>query len=92
MELNVSQQRELLAKFRLKVVPHSIEGYPDFKCLCCGHSLEFHQPDADLPERILATCPECHAWHIVTCPATAEHVIVVLPDISSLASQDPDIT
>ena len=92
MEFDASQTREFSVKLRLKVVPHSADGYPVFHCLCCRGSLELHQPDADLPERMLATCPGCHAWHIVTCPAAAEHVIVVLPDPSSLASQAPDLT
>jgi hypothetical protein len=34
-------------------------------CSSCGDWLELHQPDCDLPQRLLATCGNCKAWFLV---------------------------
>jgi hypothetical protein len=31
-------------------------------CPRCEYSLTIHQPDPDLPNRLLATCDECKSW------------------------------
>src|SRR5262249_49843896 len=33
-------------------------------CPNCEAELTLHQPDLDLPERILATCADCKAWFL----------------------------
>ncbi|MFO0950050.1 MAG: hypothetical protein U0835_02650 [Isosphaeraceae bacterium] len=33
-------------------------------CPLCGGGLEIHQPDCDLPRRLLATCDDCKAWFV----------------------------
>jgi len=37
-----------------------------FRCPQCGSSLTLHQPDPELPDRLLATCEECKSWFL-TC-------------------------
>lgn len=37
-----------------------------FLCPCCPRcdsNLSLHQPDEDLPDRLLATCDFCKAWY-----------------------------
>jgi len=38
------------------------EAISDGECPSCGGWLVFHQPDEELPERLLATCPCCKVW------------------------------
>ncbi len=33
-------------------------------CLRCGDSLALHQPDPQLPHRLLAVCEDCKAWYL----------------------------
>jgi hypothetical protein len=33
-------------------------------CPHCDADLEVHQPDEDLPDRLLAVCPCCKAWFL----------------------------
>lgn len=33
-------------------------------CPACEGVLTLHQPDADLPDRLLATCEECKSWYL----------------------------
>jgi hypothetical protein len=50
-------------------------------CAGCGGDLELHQPDADRPDRLLGTCPECGAWFLVDGETRAVHA---LPDVRSM--------
>ena len=34
-------------------------------CPQCFADLQIHQPDRDLPERLLAVCEECHSWFLM---------------------------
>jgi hypothetical protein len=34
-------------------------------CLACGEPLEFHQPDLDLPDRLLGICLACKVWFLI---------------------------
>ncbi len=34
-------------------------------CRECGSDLDLHQPDTDLPERLLGTCGACKAWYLI---------------------------
>ena len=33
-------------------------------CPRCEGSLSFHQPDIEVPDRLLATCDDCKAWYV----------------------------
>lgn len=33
-------------------------------CLHCESPLTIHQPDPELPDRLLATCSECRSWFL----------------------------
>jgi hypothetical protein len=35
------------------------------ECPVCGSELELHQPDADLPDRLLGICGACKSWFLV---------------------------
>jgi hypothetical protein len=34
-------------------------------CLACDCELILHQPDPDLPDRLLGTCDECKSWFLI---------------------------
>lgn len=34
-------------------------------CPQCGKGLSIHQPDEELPDRLLATCDHCKSWFLV---------------------------
>src|SRR6516162_4174495 len=34
-------------------------------CCTCGGDLSLHQPDPEMPERILGTCCDCKAWYLL---------------------------
>ena len=54
---------------------------PRGTCLNCGEPLQFHQPDPELPDRMLGTCDGCHRWLlIVFVPGQPEAVVAPLPD------------
>jgi hypothetical protein len=38
-------------------------------CPRCEAGLTLHQPDPELPDRLLATCDECKAWFITRADA-----------------------
>ncbi len=46
-------------------------------CPACRGSLVFHQPDARLPDRLIATCETCPAWFLLD---AAFAVLIRLPD------------
>ena len=33
-------------------------------CPSCGCLLTLHQPDLELPDRLLATCDDCKSWYL----------------------------
>lgn len=48
--------------------------------ICCPHCedrLVLHQPDPDLPNRLLATCNDCKAWFLTD--ENAESLILLPP-------------
>jgi hypothetical protein len=51
------------------------------QCASCLDSLMLHQPDEDLPHRLLGTCPECRTWFLID---SDTEVMVKLPDESDL--------
>jgi hypothetical protein len=34
-------------------------------CPHCLTELQMHQPDRDLPNRLLAVCEACHSWYLM---------------------------
>lgn len=50
-------------------------------CLACGEPLTLHQPDVNAPERLLGTCDDCGAWHLID---TDRAVTVLLPNADGL--------
>ena len=54
-----------------------------FFCARCGNPVAIHQPDAELPYRMLGTCDQCHVWYLITCdPAEDRAITIELPDVS----------
>ena len=49
-------------------------------CPRCEGWLTLHQPDADLPDRLLATCSECKSWFLASSDATALARLPELPN------------
>jgi hypothetical protein len=36
----------------------------ELRCSRCRSPLTFHQPDTQLPDRLLATCDRCKSWFL----------------------------
>ena len=52
-------------------------------CPACECDLTLHQPDPELPNRLLATCDECKSWFL----ANSEGVCVTrLPEFATTLS------
>jgi hypothetical protein len=52
-------------------------------CMECDHRVEIHQPDSELPERMLGTCEYCQTWYLVECDTDAgDAMLILLPDPS----------
>jgi hypothetical protein len=51
------------------------------RCPFCDSPLELHQPDPELPHRLLAICEKCKSWYVSSAqgapltpvPMTVEH-------------------
>ena len=50
-------------------------------CLGCREPLELHQPDENLPNRLLATCSRCLAWALIDINDRGEMIITRLPEL-----------
>jgi hypothetical protein len=48
-------------------------------CLGCRGDLKVHQPDDESPDRLLGTCPDCGAWHLMDRIAGGRFSLVLLP-------------
>jgi hypothetical protein len=42
----------------------TIETVPQV-CRACGSELDLHQPDPEMPERLLGTCGDCKTWYLL---------------------------
>jgi len=51
------------------------------QCTSCHDSLIMHQPDENVPDRLLGTCPECRTWFLIY---SDTEVMVKLPDENTL--------
>lgn len=68
-DISVIYARVLVAPDRDAAIP--------LACLGCGAELDVHQPDAELPERMLGTCDACKCWHTVFYEPGADVALVV---------------
>jgi hypothetical protein len=60
-------------------------GLSDLRCPACKSFLDIHQPDPIQPERILGTCSECGAWHLIeVLDATEQMIVLQLPTLADL--------
>jgi hypothetical protein len=48
-------------------------------CPRCESGLTLHQPDADVPDRLLATCDECKSWFLANSDATVLSQVYPIP-------------
>ncbi len=55
-----------------QVAPESVT----ISCPNCECSLVLHQPDTELPDRLLATCDDCKSWFLANSDGT---VLKLLP-------------
>ena len=55
-------------------------------CPRCHACLSIHQPDQELPDRLLGTCDECRTWFLIN---AASGVIVQLPSEEELKRAQP---
>jgi hypothetical protein len=55
--------------------------FDDIHCHKCAERLELHQPDEDLADRFVGTCPGCQAWYLINLEMG---VMVLLPDEADL--------
>jgi hypothetical protein len=54
-------------------------------CARCHDVLDRHQPDDELPDRLLGTCPCCSSWYLIDASAC---VMYLLPDVGSPRGDD----
>jgi hypothetical protein len=75
--------RQLSISLRFATFPPSPDGQIPLTCLQCRNPLDIHQPDAELPDRMLATCEACKAWHLLDrAPGAADVLVLLLPDVA----------
>jgi hypothetical protein len=78
--MDPNADREVSIILRFTTVPIPPEGLSAVRCLSCAKTLDIHQPDSDLPDRMLATCESCKRWYLIECsPDDSEAVVVLLP-------------
>jgi uncharacterized protein YbaR (Trm112 family) len=53
-----------------------LQDVSDVRCPKCQSPLDLHQPDSELPERLIGTCEDCIAWYLMD---IAKGVMVLLP-------------
>ena len=51
----------------------STDSQVEICCPTCEFSLTLHQPDPDLPDRLLATCDDCKSWFLTDSPGGGAH-------------------
>ena len=49
----------------VSIVSITIDGLAGMPCRTCGAPLDVCQPDPNLPDRFLTTCPDCLTWSLV---------------------------
>jgi hypothetical protein len=66
-----------------RLVPMTIdaESLAEVECPECDAILCIHQPDEQLADRLLGTCPDCFAWYLIDAEVG---LMVLLPDETNL--------
>lgn len=49
----------------ITIASMAIQGLAGMACRGCGAPLDVCQPDPNLPDRFLATCPDCLTWFLI---------------------------
>jgi hypothetical protein len=53
--------------------------------MACDVDLDLHQPDTEIPERLLGTCEACGRWYLIDAVSeTDEAVMISLPEGASI--------
>lgn len=69
---------------------HSEDFTPTSLSICCPrceYSLTLHQPDAELPDRLLATCDDCKAWFLADSDGV---VLIPIPDMKNVTRTETE--
>jgi len=53
----------------------------ELECSRCESSLHIHQPDEQLVDRLIGTCPDCLAWYLID---ASTGLMALLPDETDL--------
>jgi hypothetical protein len=70
---------------RFARIPIPPDGPVSVDCMECDSSVEIHQPDSELPDRMLGTCEQCQTWYLLECdPDAGQAALILLPDSSLL--------
>jgi hypothetical protein len=77
--MNPSFPVAALVSLNLACLPAPSDELCKSTCMSCGSSLDLHQPESEVPDRLLGTCPQCQRWYILDF-ITDEAVIVSLPE------------
>ena len=81
--------REVASGLKLETIPVRLDDLTSLLCLACRRPLDVHQPDAALPDRMLATCAYCKGWHVVErVPDGVTAVMALLPDLATLHADE----
>lgn len=76
-------EQEISIPLRIVTMPGCPDGLSTIACLNCHETLDIHQPDGELPDRLLATCSACQGWHVIECDSESKDaLIVLLPDFT----------
>ncbi len=63
------------------------------ECLNCSSELTLHQPDMEMPERLLGVCESCKNWYLIDLVRdVSQGVMVWLPDsevVRELSRENP---
>ncbi|HEY2157860.1 MAG TPA: hypothetical protein VGH33_19685, partial [Isosphaeraceae bacterium] len=57
-------------------------------CRSCDAPLDVSQPDPNLPDRLLATCPDCLTWYLVETSDQGVAWVASLAPLAGLARWD----
>ena len=58
-------EREVSVRLQASTVSTPLDDVISIDCTGCAQSLDLHQPDAALPNRMLGTCEACQAWYLI---------------------------
>lgn len=71
----------------IQIASVAVEGLADISCQACGAPLDVCQPDPNLPDRFLATCPDCLTWFLVE--SAADQATIWMASLAPLIGLSP---